>query len=381
MFCRALTLTALWLSISLVLAEDVDTCDGDSTGAACQEDQLARVEEELTATMRQELLQVNILKGKALRQDPEGDADVNVSNANITVGKPIAAHPVNVAPDVALKSVQASALSQTNQTSSGSPVYDFYMYRAQDDKDYDLENVNMANLAGVMWYLHHEIVTACPRRFGVTRIRRFRIRTKATPELYATGRNFGWRYAFDAGRCSDYNGGCVKKEYSNLGYNVGCNKFTSEWAYPGNREDPQYEGGIWFSLPGECPSMKWDEATAQCKADEPGGKCEHPTGAHDCTWSIEDAGDISVDELVGNPLRYEGNEAFCARGCKEYSFNNPRDLGLCTNFWDGLYHEWKNYKRIERAQWMFETKYPDMPILEDPECDFEDPDGFWKEAR
>ena len=32
--------------------------------------------------------------------------------------------------------------------------------------------VNMANLAGVLWYLHSEVVGHCPRKFGITRVLR-----------------------------------------------------------------------------------------------------------------------------------------------------------------------------------------------------------------
>merc|ERR1719229_1833734 len=43
------------------------------------------------------------------------------------------------------------------------PIYEFYMYRACDDKDWPLENVNTGNLAGVLWYLHNEVVESVPR--------------------------------------------------------------------------------------------------------------------------------------------------------------------------------------------------------------------------
>merc|ERR1712110_693139 len=68
----------------------------------------------------------------------------------------------------------------------------FYMYRAQDDSNYHDENVNAADLAGVLWYFHHEVVIACPRKFGITRIRRLRVTVKNTCDLYsAEGTQFG----------------------------------------------------------------------------------------------------------------------------------------------------------------------------------------------
>ena len=35
-------------------------------------------------------------------------------------------------------------------------MLEFYVYRAMGDSSYPLENVNAANAAGVMWYLHNE---------------------------------------------------------------------------------------------------------------------------------------------------------------------------------------------------------------------------------
>merc|ERR1719333_962162 len=55
-----------------------------------------------------------------------------------------------------------------------SPVYTFYMYRVTGAKDWPIENVNAASLGGVLWYLHNEVIVERPRKFGITRIRRFK---------------------------------------------------------------------------------------------------------------------------------------------------------------------------------------------------------------
>ena len=36
-------------------------------------------------------------------------------------------------------------------------MLNYYLYRAANDENYKLENVNLANLPGVLTYLHHEV--------------------------------------------------------------------------------------------------------------------------------------------------------------------------------------------------------------------------------
>lgn len=81
--------------------------------------------------------------------------------------------------------------------------------------------------------------------------------------------------------------------------------------------------GVWYSLPGKCPQMKYFEKTNKssgsrgldCIEDQPGGFCDEPSGTADCTYNFEDAGEISLDELEGIEGDYH---AWIKSGKREY---------------------------------------------------------------
>ena len=50
------------------------------------------------------------------------------------------------------------AVASLLQPSDGE-LMDFVMYRAQNDANYPLENVNAGNLEGIMWYLQNEVLS------------------------------------------------------------------------------------------------------------------------------------------------------------------------------------------------------------------------------
>lgn len=230
----------------------------------------------------------------------------------------------------------------TLKSASRGNVFTFYMYRAMSDSNFPPENVNTANLAGVMWYLQHEVVTVTPRKFGITRIIRLKVQTKATQPLLNRGMNFGVRFAFDSGTCTGpFN--CTEA-WEKYGYFVGCNSL-GDFPYP--KEAPYYSGGIWFSLPGECPSRTFKDKDVACSAVEPGGFCHGtPTGRGDCTYTYEKAGEINVDDLEGgDPAGF---------------WASPTDEGSCAD-------------RVESARALFISKYPHDPDdldLPAPRCDF-----------
>eukprot|EP00928_Gymnodinium_smaydae_P100171 TRINITY_DN9764_c0_g1_i1.p1 TRINITY_DN9764_c0_g1~~TRINITY_DN9764_c0_g1_i1.p1 ORF type:complete len:432 (-),score=49.28 TRINITY_DN9764_c0_g1_i1:136-1365(-) len=249
------------------------------------------------------------------------------------------------------------------------PVYEFYAYRAQSSKEYDLENVNMANIAGVMWYLHNEIVPDnCNRRFDIRRILRVKVKTTATPELWAKQMNFGVRYAFDSGKCTGPEH--CEETWKRYGYVVGCNNL-GEFPYP--EYETFYPQGVWYSFPGKCSQHEFGQRASDCAVDEPGGKCEGtPTGARDCTYSFEPAGEINIDELVGI---YGGHENFCNRGCYEYK--RSTQSGSCTDFWNHKWTKEKNEERVRKAIRLFAQKYPDTDAtLPEPLCDYDNKRAF-----
>jgi len=255
---------------------------------------------------------------------------------------------------------------------------DFYMYRAQSLSDYPLENVNAADLAGVMWYLHNEIVPsfAPHRKYNITRIKRFRITMKTTWEFYNVHRRqFAGFVAFDGGRCTVPDS---HRLWDRFGFVVGCQHQdmtvaayqSSSRTSVGECKYPNCYGAVWYSLPGPCPDMGFEGKSPQCLAQMPGGLCRGGavTGARDCTYRVEDAGEISLDELAG----IEDRKEFFFAGKHEYV--GKLDAGVGCTFWNGKHDAHLCSVRMERVKALFKSKYPGLPgcdELEEPPCDFD----------
>lgn len=226
------------------------------------------------------------------------------------------------------------------KSASKAPVLTFYMYRAVSDEDYPPENVNTANLPGVLWYLQNEVVVTQARKFKITRILRYLVQTRATQPLANKGLNFGVRFAFDSGLCTGpYS---CQQQWDKYGYFVGCNNL-GDFPYP--TYQVPYQDGIWYSLPGQCPSRQFSTHNAECQSREPGGSCSGtPTGSGFCTYRWQTAGDIRLNELEGD---------------KGQSFwNNANDASACA-------------ARVAAAKALFLKKYPAYLDLPDPRCDFD----------
>lgn len=236
------------------------------------------------------------------------------------------------------------------------PLMTFYMYRAQDKENYEVMNNNLGNLAGVLWYLHHEVVPLCPRHYGITRILRYKVTMKPTVEVFNTAMyrpTFAPFVAMDKCRCT--TPGC-SGFWEHYGYAPGCQEQA-----PG--PDYFYPLGVWYSLPGPCPSKDCWHKTQACKAKEPGGRCPAPNGNRECTWHLEDAGEIDLDELVG----ISNHTAFCKAG--KHEFVPHIDHGVGVTFWDGYHNKTRCEERVRRVENLFSTKFPGLPrTMPEPKC-------------
>lgn len=258
----------------------------------------------------------------------------------------------------------------------------FYVYRAQSEADFPPENVDVGDLAGVMWYLHNEIVPSAGhhRKFNITRLLRFKLTVKTTWAFYNVHRRqFGGFAAFDSGLCTVPD---CDRVWKHFGFIVGCQFVNVGLAgyvssgmtrVDGNCKEPFCNSPVWYSLPGPCPSERLGAKTSSCMEQMPGGLCEKATGERNCTYSVEEAGAISLDELVG----IEDYPAFFEAGNREYVLTI--DGGVGNSFWNGKRDLRKCRNRIAQVKTLFRQKYPHLPACDDlppPPCDF---DGYFKD--
>jgi len=254
---------------------------------------------------------------------------------------------------------------------------EFYMYRAAKEMatDYVLENIDTASAAGVLWYIHNEVVrVSClppsmERHYGITRIQRFKVKVKNTEQVYARsgGPHLLGRFTqFDSGKCTIPNCDAV---WDDFGYHVGVQMTTFK---PGTMGFPYYENrysnALWYSLPGSCPEKEWnDPGKKECAKNRPGGACRNeagdslPTGTSTCTWQIDgDIREVTLDELTG----ITDYKAFCAAGNKEY--DTATDHGVGLSWWDHREDDEANAERTRLLLAKFAEKYPEDPVFLDP---------------
>lgn len=244
----------------------------------------------------------------------------------------------------------------TTTTTTGPPERVFYVYRAQSDDTYVEENVNVANLPGVLYYLHAWVLPKqrCGYLYNISRIMRFIVTMRATQQVYYPNlvEFLPW-VPCDSGRCAGtYNW--------QTGWNPGCQIMVG----PDNA-DFAYPVGVWYSFPGSCPSMKVGDKTPQCRAQEPGGHCEHPNGNVDCTWRLHFAGEVRLDDLCPGALN---TPAWCQDGSTVYNIQEDRGYGC--SFWDDRGNINLGQDRVQFVKELFEKKYPYSPKYDEPECPF-----------
>jgi hypothetical protein len=192
----------------------------------------------------------------------------------------------------------------------------FYAYRAQSSQDYPDANVNFGDLGGVLLYLKSVMVRGQPTKNNITRIRRVKI----TLQKFQLGRYV----EFEDGTCSEQQCDDIWHQY---GHVVGCQAITQLC---------QGRKVMWYSLPGAgaCPGVV--------------------TGGPDCSYHVEQAGEITLDYLASLTTLELGYEKF---------FEDPSDGRAATD-------EEVCSRRIDRVKQAFAEKFPDYPVELDapPQC-------------
>ena len=75
--------------------------------------------------------------------------------------------------------------------------------KAQSKVEYPPENCDLASAAGVMWYLHNEVVKLCPRHYDITRVLRYKVTVFNPASVFAVrAGQFGHFVQFDFGQCT-----------------------------------------------------------------------------------------------------------------------------------------------------------------------------------
>eukprot|EP00440_Ansanella_granifera_P016487 gb/GFBE01017914.1/.p1 GENE.gb/GFBE01017914.1/~~gb/GFBE01017914.1/.p1 ORF type:complete len:432 (+),score=92.98 gb/GFBE01017914.1/:1-1296(+) len=266
--------------------------------------------------------------------------------------------------------------------STGPALMTFYQYSAQKKYDPDRvwENVDMASLGGVLFYLHNEVVdskgeqlTADGKRttkFQIDRIVRFKVTLHSTAALWKDFKSqFGQFIQFDYGQATFGMPDHVKKcnaIWEKYGYEVGCQ------AVPLGVSG--YTGGYWTSWPGRCPSMPFSEnspqggpkKTSTCIQEQPGGSCASPNGSPDCVWHIEPAGYVMLDDLMGE----EAGSVLNSGGHLYDELTDSGTLGS-SSFWSGKKDPKRCRQRENKLLKLFAERFPGYNAsLPDPPCDF-----------
>jgi hypothetical protein len=165
--------------------------------------------------------------------------------------------PVSVAVDVGFLSAATPA-----PTKADADAIEIYMYRASGPtSDYSLGNVDMADIRGVLKYVHTEAIAESTlgntartkRKYNIDRITQYRMWIKNPGSIVNHQDNvqavdFGAYMTYDYGQATN---GDVAKNLRLFGDYVGLQIQTSNAQYKSS--EPYY----WFSLPGFCPNLPY----------------------------------------------------------------------------------------------------------------------------
>lgn len=274
----------------------------------------------------------------------------------------------------------SATTTTTSMSRLGLKTLEFYMYRASGGRmRYSPQNINTASAAGVMRYIHVEVIGQpacgtcspdknCKRKYDIDRILRFKVKMQNTPEVHKHVGNpqFGPFRQFDNAQCTF---GHCPKTWQKYGYVVGCQP----------QSNFHYDDAVWYSLPGKCPSKPYDKKTEECKKEEPGGDCfdkslsgveRRQNGwSRECTYEIRmDKNGVETEEVFLDELVGLGNYIdFCKKGGVEY--NTEDESASTIDFWKGFTNATANKARTEALLEAFAKKYPNSPQLPMPHCD------------
>ncbi|CAK9054343.1 unnamed protein product [Durusdinium trenchii] len=229
----------------------------------------------------------------------------------------------------------------------------FYAYRLGDGS---WTNANLGSIGAVMYSLHTKIL-GCPRYHGIDRIHRLKVTMKNTEEMFRQQHHeFGPLHHFRNGQCVS---SFCNQTFQQFGYTVGCAETSTGGSYPSQSHS------AWYSLPGPCPNLPNEQKTETCKRDLAGGECAEPTGSLNCTFHLEYAGNVSLDELSGRNTSTSLKD-WCAAGHVEYDPSTDRGVGM--DFWNGLTNGSRGKERMYKLSYLFWKKYPNFPKLLPEPC-------------
>jgi hypothetical protein len=210
----------------------------------------------------------------------------------------------------------------------------FLVYRAatlNDPYGKILENDNAADRAGVLSYLHTEVIPddmrtkeekdAHTRKYNIDSIMIFNVTVKNN--WNPPGQPLTGFVSFEHGECN--TPGC-EQNYKDKGYTVG---------YQVQSSNPRAKYGshsYWYSFP-------------------KGGLCDKPNGTKTCTYSYFLEGRVNIDTMVNlDRLGYKDFKDFSTAGKTEYTRdrNQPCTTLSSINFWPNPCNESEGKMRMQR---------------------------------